>query len=64
MLAAFDREVQFYLAYIEFKRRIEKAGLPFCYPSVTASKEIHADNTFDLALANKLVDSASTGCDE
>lgn len=56
VFATFDREVQFYLAYIEFKRRIEKAGLPFCYPAVTASKGIHADNTFDLALANKLVD--------
>jgi DNA mismatch repair ATPase MutS len=54
--ATFDREVQFYLAYIEFKRRFEKAGLPFCYPAVTASKEIHTDNTFDLALANTLVD--------
>jgi hypothetical protein len=39
VFATFDREVQFYLAYIEFKRRIEKAGLPFCYPAVTASKE-------------------------
>jgi DNA mismatch repair protein MutS len=56
VFATFDREVQFYLAYIDFKRRIEKAGLPFCYPAVTTSKEIHADNTFDLALANKLVD--------
>jgi DNA mismatch repair protein MutS len=56
VLAALDREVQFYLAYIEFRRRIEKTGPPFCYPDVTASKEIHADNTFDLALANKLVE--------
>ncbi len=56
VLAAFDREVQFYLAYIEFRKRIEKTGLPFCYPSVTASKEIHADTIFDLALANKLVE--------
>jgi DNA mismatch repair ATPase MutS len=56
VFATFDREVQFYLSYIEFKRRIEKAGLPFCYPAVTASKEIHTDNTFDLALANTLVD--------
>jgi DNA mismatch repair ATPase MutS len=56
MLAEFDHEVQFYLAYIEFRRRIEKTGLPFCYPAVTTSKEIHAQDTFDLALASKLVE--------
>ena len=56
LIAVFDREVQFYLAYIEFKRRIEKAGLPFCYPAFGASKEIHARDIFDLALADKLVE--------
>jgi DNA mismatch repair ATPase MutS len=47
--------VHFYLSYIEFKRRVEQAGLPFCYPSITTSKEINAHDTFDLALANKLI---------
>jgi len=56
VIAVFDREVQFYLAYIEFKKRIEDAGLPFCYPAVAASKDIHAHDTFDLALANMLVE--------
>ena len=56
VIAVFDREVQFYLSYIEFKRRIEKTGLPFCYPVVDTSKDIHAHDTFDLALANKLVE--------
>ncbi|MGB7549190.1 MAG: hypothetical protein WBM14_15735, partial [Terracidiphilus sp.] len=42
LIEVFDREVQFYLAYIEFKRRIEMAGLPFCYPAVGTSREIHA----------------------
>ena len=55
-IAIFDREVQFYLSYIEFKRHVERAGLPFCYPAVATSKDIHADDTFDLALANKLVE--------
>ena len=56
VIAVFDREVQFYLSYIEFKRHIERAGLPFCYPAVAPSKDIHAHDTFDLALANKLVE--------
>jgi hypothetical protein len=56
VIAVFDREVQFYLAYIEFKKRIEDAGLPLCYPAVAASKDIHAHDTFDLALANMLVE--------
>lgn len=54
VIATFDREVQFYVAYIEFKRRVEKAGLPFCYPEATSSKDIHAHGTFDLALASKI----------
>ena len=52
----FDREVQFYLAYLDLVGRFRAAGLPFCYPQVsTSSKEIAAQETFDIALANKLV---------
>ena len=52
----FDREVQFCVAYLELIGRCKAAGLPFCYPRVSArSKEIAAEDTFDLALANKLV---------
>lgn len=51
----FDREVQFYLAYLEFLAPIGSSGLPFCFPEVTdQSKEVFAEATFDLALANKL----------
>lgn len=56
LIETFDREVQFYLSYLTFKRKVERAGLSFCYPVVTASKDIHAANTFDLALAEKLVE--------
>jgi len=55
-VAGFDREVQFYVAYLEFIEQFKRAGLSFCYPQVSASsKEIRADESFDLALAAKLV---------
>ena len=51
-----DREFQFYLAYLDHIRPLRLAGLRFCYPEVSAtSKEVHAADTFDLALAYKLV---------
>jgi DNA mismatch repair protein MutS len=54
-IGRFDREVQFYLAYLEMAERLRGAGLPFCYPQVSArSQEIAAEETFDIALANKL----------
>ena len=60
-IGRFDREVQFYLAYLEMVERFRDAGLPFCYPHVSArSKEIAAEETFDIALANKLVPEGGT----
>jgi DNA mismatch repair protein MutS len=56
VIESFDREVQFYLAYLEFTAPLKKAGLQFCYPQVSAdAREIAADGSFDLALASKLV---------
>ncbi len=55
-IAAFDREVQFYLAYQELTGPLKKAGLAFCYPEVSAtSKEVSVTDSFDLALASKLI---------
>ena len=55
-IVRFDREVQFYLAYLEHLERIEKADLAFCYPGVSAeSKDTTVEGLFDLALATKLV---------
>jgi DNA mismatch repair protein MutS len=51
-----DQELQFYLAYLDYIRPLRAAGLGFCYPEVSASsKEVLAADTFDLALAHKLV---------
>lgn len=55
-IVAFDREIQFYVAYLEYLLRFKKAGLSFCYPRVSASgKDVHSHQGFDLALAGKLV---------
>jgi DNA mismatch repair protein MutS len=52
----FERELHVYLAYLDYIRPLQAAGLSFCYPDVDrASKEVFATDTFDLALANKLV---------
>ena len=51
-----ETELQFYLAYLDHIRPLRSAGLSFCYPEVSAtSKDILAVDTFDLALAGKLV---------
>jgi DNA mismatch repair protein MutS len=51
-----DQELQFYLAYLDHIRPLRAAGLAFCYPEVSAAaKDVHATDTFDLALAHKLV---------
>jgi DNA mismatch repair protein MutS len=55
-VAGFDREIQFYLAYLELVASLRDAGLHFCYPEVSdKSKEIRCNEGFDLALATKLV---------
>jgi len=51
----FDREVQFYLAYLQLMQSLEAENLEFCYPQVSAqSKAVSARETFDLALAMML----------
>jgi DNA mismatch repair protein MutS len=51
-----EQQLRFYLAYLDYIRPLRLAGLPFCYPEVSAgSKDVFATDTFDLALARKLV---------
>jgi DNA mismatch repair protein MutS len=49
----FDKEIQFYMAYLERIEPLKKTGLSFCYPEFTHSKNIYDYEAFDLALAFK-----------
>ena len=50
----FDREIQFYFAYLGFMERIRQTGLAFCTPQLHSNdKAIHAQGSFDIALAER-----------
>jgi len=60
-IGVFDREIQFYVAYLDYIALFKRQGLMFCYPQVSSScKEIYDYEGFDLALAFKLVAEASS----
>jgi DNA mismatch repair protein MutS len=56
-IAAFDRGIQFYIAWLEFIEKFKRNGLKFCYPKVSKiDKNVSGRDSFDLALADKLVE--------
>ncbi len=60
-IGVFDREIQFYLAYIEYVAKLKRGGLRFCYPQISnKGKEVYCYEGFDLALAYKLIGEKSS----
>jgi hypothetical protein len=60
-VSLFDREIQFYIAYMEHIAALKRKGLKFCYPRMSnTSKEIHDYEGFDLALAHNLMAKGSS----
>ncbi|WP_210211691.1 hypothetical protein [Mesorhizobium sp. M1D.F.Ca.ET.043.01.1.1] len=54
-ISAFDRQVEFYLAFLEYIAPLRRDGLDFCYPEMlSGGKDISSAGGFDLALAQKL----------
>lgn len=55
-VTAFDRDSQFYLAYLDHIEPLRASGLAFCYPRVSMSPPdgTRATAIFDLALAHKV----------
>ncbi|GAK60227.1 DNA mismatch repair protein MutS domain protein [Candidatus Vecturithrix granuli] len=60
----FDREIQFYLAYLEYVALFKRAGLSFCYPRISDTVKDVAEEcdvvvavaeSFDAALAYNLI---------
>jgi len=69
----FDREIQFYVAYLDYIAKLKEAGLNFCYPQIAESRDrmakgaihIFDKECFDLALAAKLVsEKAAVVCND
>lgn len=60
-IATFHREIQFYVAYLDYIAPLKRASLQFCYPAIANDdKEVYGYEAFDLALAQKLLQEHSS----
>jgi DNA mismatch repair protein MutS len=66
VISVFDREIQFYVAYLDYITILRRAGLQFCYPHVLDdNREVYDYQGFDLALAHKLArENGATVCND
>ena len=53
-IRSFDREIQFYVAYLDYTSVFKAKGFAFCYPTMSLEKQIFCNECFDLALAQRL----------
>ena len=52
----FDREIQFFIAYLEYISDIRDARFKFCFPNLSSRKKnIAIQNAFDIVLAKKMI---------
>jgi DNA mismatch repair protein MutS len=65
-ISVFDREIQFYIAYLEHTSILKREGLKFCYPKISNNcKKVYDYEGFDLALAYKLMrEDSSVVCND
>jgi DNA mismatch repair ATPase MutS len=65
-ISVFDREIQFYVSYLDYVLNIKQAGLKFCFPEIISTrKEVYDYEGFDLALANKRIsENSSVVCND
>ena len=55
-IRTFDREIQFYVSYLDMIAGIKRKGLGFCYPQISPTRRgVYGREVFDLALANSLL---------
>lgn len=61
VIRRFDREIQFYVSYLDYIEDLVKQGLEFCYPSVSDDRTpAFIERGFDIALAKKLASGKSS----
>lgn len=61
VIARFDREIQFYVAYLEYIAFLKRINLKFCYPRISdKDKSVYDYDGFDLALAFRCIKENAT----